>query len=122
MVLVTDAMLTAVREVGQSGLITTVTIMRREIVAGTDGYDDSEQWVDYGDYQAWIKQNDRGPVLHADSGSMASIGRYRIHFKDTVELLEGDLIVDGDEEYVINATNRGTTLRVFATAIARKRD
>lgn len=122
MVLVTDAMLEAVREVGQSGLTTTVTIMRREIVAGTDGYDDSEQWVDHGDYQAWIKQNDRGPVLHADAGSMASIGRYRIHFKDTVTLLEGDMIVDGDEEYVINATNRGTTLRVFATAIARKRD
>ena len=122
MALVTDAMLSAVRAVGQSGLVTTVTVMRREIVAGTDGYDDSEQWVDYGDYQAWIKQNDRGPVLHADSGAMASIGRYRIHFKDTVLLQEGDMIVDGDEEYVINATNRGTTLRVFSTAIARKRD
>ena len=122
MVLVTDAMLNAVREVGQSGLITTVTIMRHEIVAGTGGYDDSEQWVDYGDYEAWIKQNDRGPVLHADAGGMATVGRYRIHFKDTVELVEGDMIVDGDEEYIINATNRGTTLRVFSTAIARKRD
>lgn len=122
MPLVTDAMLKAVRDVGHTGLITTVTLMRHEAVAGTDGYDDSEQWVDYGDYKAWIKQNDRGPVLHEDSGAMASIGRYRIHFEDTVEIYEGDMIVDGAEEYIINATNRGSSLQVFSTAIARKRD
>lgn len=122
MPLVTDAMMRAVREVGHTGLITTVTLMRRELVEGTGGDDDSEQWVDQGEYKAWIKQNDRGPVLHEDSGAMASIGRYRIHFEDTVELYEGDLIVDGSDEYVINATNRGSSLQVFSTAIARKRD
>jgi hypothetical protein len=122
MPLVTEAMMKAVRDVGHTGLITTVTLMRKELIAGTDGYDDSEQWVDYGEYPAWIKQNDRGPVLHEDSGAMASIGRYRIHFKDTVVLQEGDMIVDGSEEYVINATNRGSSLQVFSTAIARKRD
>lgn len=122
MTLVTPEMLAAVRAVGQSGLTTTVTIMRRSLIAGTGGDDDYEAWVDVGDYKAWIKQNDRGPVLHEDAGSMASIGRYRIHFKDTVDLYEGDMIVDGDEEYIVNATNRGSTYRVFSTAIARKRD
>ena len=122
MALVTPEMLAAVRAVGQSGLTTTVTIMRHSLIAGTDGDDDSEQWVDYGEYKAWIKQNDRGPVLHEDVGAMASIGRYRIHFKDTVELHEGDMIVDGSEEYIVNATNRGATYRVFTTAVARKRD
>jgi len=122
MALVTDAMLEAVRAVGHQGLETTVTLMRRQLVEGVGGYDDSEQWVDYGDYPAWVRQNDRGPVLHEDSGAMASIGRYRIHFKQTVDIYEGDMIVDGVEEYIINATNRGATYQVYSTAIARKRD
>jgi hypothetical protein len=123
MTLVTDAMMQAVRDIGHQGLETTVTIMRRSVIPGTEGYDDKEEWVDVGDFIAWVRQNDRGPVLHDDnSGSMASVGRYRIHFKQTVELYEGDLIVDGAEQYVVNATNRGETYRVFSTATARKRD
>lgn len=122
MTLVNDAMLKAVRDVGHSGLVSTVTVLRHYLIEGTGGDDDYEAWVDIGEYRAWVKQNDRGPVLHDDTGGMASIGRYRIHFRNTVDIYEGDLIVDGADEYVVNATNRGSTYRVFTTAIARKKD
>lgn len=122
--LVTPEMLSAVRAIGETGLQSEVSILRRAIVEGDDGDEDHEVWATTDVVKAWIRQDDRGPVLHVGdmSAVVSSIGRYRIHMEHTVEIDEGDMIgVDG-EIFIANEVNNENTIRVFTTVIGRKRD
>ena len=121
--LVSPAMLDAVRAVGERGLQTEVSIMTRSFVEGTNGDPDTEEFVTTTTTYGWIRQNDRGPVIHDGGGGVAvSIGRYRIHLPWDVELEEGDLIGADGEIWIANEVNRENSLRVYTTVIARKRE
>lgn len=122
--LVTPDMLAAVRAVGATGLETEMTILTRSIIEGANGNEDYEAWVTTSTVMGWVKQNDRGPVLHLDehNGVIASIGRYRIHFEPDVDIDEGDMIGLNGEVFMANEVNNENSYRVFTTVIARKRD
>ena len=122
--LVTPDMLAAVRAVGATGLETDISILTRSIIEGTNGNEDYEAWVETDVVKGWIKQNDRGPVLHLDenNGVIASIGRYRIHLPVNATVAEGDMLGLDGEVFIANEVNSENTYRVFTTVIARKRD
>jgi hypothetical protein len=117
-------MLAAVRAVGATGLETELSILTRSIIEGTNGNEDYEAWVQTDTVLGWIKQNDRGPVLHLDdsAGAVASIGRYRIHLPIGTIIDEGDMLGLDGEVFIANEVNSENTYRVFVTVIARKRD
>lgn len=120
--LVTPAMLKAARDIGETGLQTDGTVLRRIIVEGEDGADDYEAWATVDTYKCWVRMTN-DPVLHDDGrGLVSSIGRYRIHFEHTVSIEEGDEIVVGGETFLVNDVNNEDTYRVFTTATARKAD
>lgn len=123
-VLVTDDMMRAVRTVGGTGLQTDMTILTRTIVEGTNGNEDYEAWVDEATVKGWVRQNDRGPVLHLDAnnGVIASIGRYRIFLPPEAIVEEGDMLGLNGEVFMVNEVNNEETYRVFTRVIARKRD
>lgn len=122
--LVSNDILTAVRAVGATGLETEMTILTRSIIEGTNGNEDYEAWVETSTVMGWVRQNDRGPVLHLDehNGVIASIGRYRIHFDPDVVIDEGDMIGLNGELFMANEVNNENTYRIYTTVIARKRD
>jgi hypothetical protein len=117
-------MLAAVRAVGATGLETDISILTRSIIEGTNGNEDYEAWVETSTVKGWIKQNDRGPVLHLDenNGVVVSIGRYRIHLPPDTNVDEGDMLGLDGEMFIANEVNSENTYRVFTTVIARKRD
>ena len=122
--LVTPDMLRAVRKVGATGLQTEISIMTRTIVEGTDGDEDYETWATTDTVLGWIRQNDRGPVLHVEDhlAQVASIGRYRIHLPPDAVVDEGDMLGVNGDIYIANEVSSENTYRVFTTVIARKRD
>lgn len=124
--LVSDALLEVVRDVGESAMPseTTMTVLRRTIIEGTGGEDDVETWATVGTYRAWVRNDDRGPLLYDEgTGAMLSVGRYRIHFQHTVELVVSDILVDPTgAEFIVHQTNEEATYRVFTTATARKKE
>jgi hypothetical protein len=117
-------MLAAVRAVGATGLETDISILTRSIIEGTNGNEDYEAWVETSTVKGWVKQNDRGPVLHLDenNGVIGSVGRYRIHFPPDTVIDEGDMLGLSGEVFIANEVNSENTYRVFTTVIARKRD
>jgi hypothetical protein len=122
--LVTDAMMTRLRDVAETGLQTEVSILNRSIIEGTNGNEDYEAWVTTTTTNAWIFQNDRGPILHLDenNGVISSIGRYRINLPYDTVIEEGDMIGLNGEMFIANEVGNEETYKVFLNVIARKRD
>lgn len=124
MTLVSPGMMRAVRKVGETGLVTELTILTRTILAGTNGNEDTEEWAATATVKAWIMQNDRGPILHFDerSGAITSIGRYRIQVPYDTVVEEGDMLGWNGEVFMANEVTNEDSYNVFLTIIARKRE
>lgn len=125
MTLVTPQMMRAVRDIGEQGLNTEVSILTRSILEGTGGDEDVEVWATTATVMAWVKEDDRGsPTIHIGdhTGVIGVIGRYRIHLPWDAVVQEGDMIGLDGEVFMVNTVNNANTLRVFTTVIARKRD
>lgn len=119
MPLVTATQLAGLRSVAYNGLATTCTAIIRSVQVESDfGSEDAWATVDM-DLPCWVRSQSSTNVSSMAS-RLAVTGTFRIHFEDGVDLEPGDRVVIEGDTYECTETNAENTLRIFATAVARK--
>ena len=118
--LISSGLISKLRKVANRGLQTSVTLLTKLPITEGDYGDDVEAWVTLEDTVGWMRMMNT-PVLTDLGGVEGSIGVYRLHIDANIDLDVGDMVIAGNNEYVVQDTNLEDTYRLFTTATMRRR-
>ena len=104
--LVSEAEMEALRDVAESGMQTTVTIMTRATSQTVDGQ--VSTWTSSGTVMGWLYSTPT-PQIAMVSGVMATVNTYRLFVPVGTAIVAGDQVVIGAQTFVVSDTTAEST-------------
>lgn len=125
----TDKQLQRVRDVALLGMITTITIERRSEGAIPVGGDYGDDFLDYTTTTESRRQTVKGwfystptPTQDVDTGMIVTVNTYRLFLPVGTDILVGDVVRVGADEYTVSDTTAEGTWLPLLTCTLRKRE
>lgn len=109
--------LAAIRGVAESGMVTPVQLLRLIVTEGPTG--DEEGWADNGTVQGWVYSTPT-PMITVVSGAQALVNTYRLFVPVGTDILTGDRVGIGIEQYTVSDTTAESTWLPMLTVSLRK--
>ncbi len=118
-----------IRDVALLGMITPVTIERRQegpIPAGNDYGDDALAYpvtnqTRRHEVKGWVYSTPT-PVQQVDTGAIITVNTYRLFVPVGTDVLPGDHVLIGTDEYVVSDTTGESTWLPLLSCSLRKRE
>lgn len=116
---VTPTQLTALRSVAYRGLDSSATIERSVEVENAFG--SAPQWTTVATgVPCWVRAMPLASNIIDVAYRAAVIGAFRIHFEVDADVIHGDRITVGDEQFEVIDVNVENTIQIFRTAVAKR--
>lgn len=121
MPLVDASQLSALREIGDLGLVDDVVIQKQIIVPGAEG-DDVSTWVDAAHVKGWVLELTPQPTIQQDVGGIQGVPElFRLFVPVGTDGHAGyRASVNGSPWYTVEHTSDEDTFPVFLTLTMRK--
>jgi hypothetical protein len=118
-----------VRDVAKLGMITTVTVERRSEADPPAGGDYGDDFLDYTitsesrrlTLKGWFHSTPT-TIQEVDTGAIVTANTYRLFVPVGTDILPGDLVYVGAEEYVVSDTTQEGSWLPLLTANLRRRE
>jgi hypothetical protein len=125
----TDNQLQRLRDVAMLGMITPITIERRSEGAIPAGGDYGDDFLAYTqttetkrtEVNGWFYSTPT-PLQEVDTGMIVTVNTYRLFLPVGTDVLVGDLVMVGSDEYTVSDTTAEGTWLPLLTCTLRKRE
>lgn len=125
----TDNQLQRLRDVAMLGMITPIVIERRSEGAIPAGGDYGDDFLAYTQTTETKRTEVKGwfystptPLQEVDTGMIVTVNTYRLYVPVGTDVLAGDLVMVGADEYTVSDTTAEGTWLPLLTCTLRKRE
>lgn len=129
--LISDKVMAEVRDLVTPGFQTVVTVKRRSVAShgsnivandyGDDEVSFSETSESVRELKGWLHSTPT-PVAVEDAGQLITVNTYRLFLPVGSDILAGDEVVIGSEDYIVSDTTGESTWQALLTCSLRKRE